>query len=149
MTIFVTVVTLDVSQVPQVFLLLLFAGVNCIASASWGGFPGLFFFLLLLQLLFPFLPSLLRAFNAFKTVKRGCFLSLSLRFFNLRVFHMTTLALSGNGVGWPCTPRTMLVDFTNSGARPKCHLGLVIDCFLYRVLKAVQFVAVLLYFGPD
>ena len=101
-------------------------------------------------LLLLFLPSFsVRGFSALGTVRRGHFLSPGLRFFNPGVFHRAALALSGGGIDWPGILRIMLVCFTRSKARIECRLSFGVNYFLYCILKAVQFAAVLLYFGSD
>ena len=145
MSLFGTIVAAD--------LALVFAGLSTgfslIDTSGWGG-PGVFLSLLTTIFLLFLLASLrARSLAALGRVRRGRFLSPGLRFFNPGVFHRAALTLSGGGIGWPGTLRTMLVCFTSSGARPECRLGLGVDCFLYRVLEAVQFAAALLHFGPD
>lgn len=69
MTFLVTVITRNLTQVPLVFLLLLSAGVNRIASGSRCGVFGLLIPLLFLLPLLLLLPSLLGGRRAFETLR--------------------------------------------------------------------------------
>lgn len=100
----------------------------------------LFFFLFL---------GLVRVLSIFGMVKRYYFLNLGLKFFNFRVFYKTVLVLSGDEIGWLDISRIMLVCLASSRARPKWFFGLNVNCFLYQLLEAVQFMTTLLYFGSN
>ena len=147
MTFLVTVETGNMTQV----LASRVESVGDIDLSGWGGTrvisSPLVFQAMLLFLLFPSFS--VRGFSAFETVKRGCFMSPGLRFFNPEVFYKTVIALTRGGIGWPGILRIMLVCFTSSETRTEYCLGLGIDYFLYCVLEAVQFAIVLLHFGPD
>ena len=96
----------------------------------------LFIFQVMLFLLI--LPSFfIGGFSALKIVKRGCFLSLSLRFINLEVFHRIALTFNNGRVGWSGISKIMLVCFTNNKVRLKYHFGFNVNCFLYCILKVV------------
>ena len=129
MTLLVTVETGNMSQV----LATRAGNVGDIDLGGWGGTRVISSPLVFqVTLLLPFLPSFsVGAFSALGTVKKRCFLSPGLRFFNPWVFYRAALALSGGEVGWPGTLRTLLVCFTSSRARTECRLGLGVDCFLY------------------
>lgn len=103
--------------------------VHCI---DFGGQDGIFFVpLFLLPLLFYFRPSLFGALNALKTMRKDRFLSPGLWFFNFRLIYRAAIALTGSGIGWQGTPRTILICFTSSKARSECCFGLVVNSFLY------------------
>ena len=131
-------ITVEIDNMTQV-LASHAANVGDIDLGSWGGTrvvssPLVFQATLLFFLLLSFSVG---GFSALGTIRRGCFLSPGLRFFNPGVVYRAALALSGGRVGWPGTLRTMLVCFTSSRARTEYRFGLSVNYFLYCILEAV------------
>lgn len=98
--------------------------------------------------LFP-LIFLVGSFSALEMIERVCFLSLSLRFFNLEIFYRAALVFSSSGVSWPDKTKTILIFFTSSRKRLEYCFSYNVNHFLYCILEVVQFAVALLYFSPD
>ena len=70
-------------------------------------------------------------------------------FFDLKVFYLKTLGCLGNRVIGIATLKIILIDITNIKARSKNSFEFFVNGFLIRFSKAMEFLAILLYFGLD
>ena len=74
-----------------------------------------------MSLLFLLSSFSVRGFSALGMVKRGCFLSSNLGFFNLRVFHKAAWGISFgySSICWPKTSKIVLIYLSSDDARPE------------------------------
>ena len=112
--------------------------VRRIDTSNWGRNRAFLSLIMTMSLLF-LLPSFsVRGFSTFEIVKRGCFLSLDLGFFNLKVFYRATWGTSFgyNSICWLETSKTVLIHLLSSRARPEWRFTFGFYNFLYQLFES-------------
>lgn len=131
-------VIVEINDITQVFRSHA-SNVGGLDLGGWGRTKVVLSLFIFQVMLFLFiLPSLfIGGFSALKIVKKGCFLSLSLKFINFEIFYRIALTFNNGRVDWPGISKIMLVCFINSKVMLKCHFGFNVNYFLYYILKVV------------
>ena len=95
--------------------------VGCIDIGDWGRNRVSSSLITGISLLFLFSSFLVRNFSTLGIIRRGCFLSLDLGFFNPRVFHRAARGTNFcySNICWSRTSRTVLIYFSSNCTRPE------------------------------